>query len=849
MGRTLLLLLGAHTVGAQIFGATCSYFDREGNPVNETYALSQGFRRLCVPAQCPSPELKRGDDLYVYTKDNQSLKWHPGFGGYFYEQICETCHTDDASIEQHRKGGDKLARDYEKGCAAMYPLPDLLQSTCQSLIPLWVILILYIFWALALVCEEFLQPAISILCTKLDIPDNVAGATLLAAGCNAPELFASVIAIFISNSPVGVGTVVGSAPFNVCCITGGSALAIGGALALDPWLMGRETIGLLVPAVLFLVFMDDYLILWWEALILVVYYVFIYVPVLCYFDNVKASIIRACLCLVGGSPPVIPDDQLPRIGMSPAASFSRPGLSGREGLDQPSASASASGVRRTFTATLSQTLSSTLASSTRITFDVPSQQATLTWKRMTEASARLSSEKGTSSKPYEPQPSEPQPSSLSTELGAELMPVSSTVTVGESVDLALDSATRQSITTWEALAAECRNRAEGYTPGLNQPLSGVLLKKSRFYTKVHVTRLKWQARHFIIDSHQTNPCRYSRVDKKGMVVNEKKFVTVPLHLVSSIERASLVEVHLVTPGHIYKFRVINADRDEQSAGATAQMWFDRFVVAIDEVRKAAAAPLLLGGEEEDDEGHGAWDRPSEDAGALGKAMFYATFPLKWCIFMTTPFVMHKSQEHKYIRCALISSLWLAVLAFGMTECVEYLGCAIAIEPTAMGLSLGAIGTSFPNLYASILIARAGDGVTAVCQAIASNTFNICIGLALFWLLKTIGLTSCNYGSDGRSHQAPCNGCYGPVGTVPLCPYLDGENNMYGSSSGSTKGAILVVFVWMAFFVLTMVVFKSHVYFKSACFMFSMYIVYMIYQILNAYGVPITLCVDPLNICI
>ena len=65
--------------------------------------------------------------------------------------------------------------------------------------------------------------------------------------------------------------------------------------------------------------------------------------------------------------------------------------------------------------------------------------------------------------------------------------------------------------------------------------------------------------------------------------------------------------------------------------------------------------------------------------------FFASgrFPLKWAIFNTTPFVLHKSQEHKYIRCAVVAALWLAILAFLMTECVEYLGCAIAIEPTAM----------------------------------------------------------------------------------------------------------------------------------------------------------------------
>ena len=41
---------------------------------------------------------------------------------------------------------------------------------------------------------------------------------------------------------------------------------------------------------------------------------------------------------------------------------------------------------------------------------------------------------------------------------------------------------------------------------------------------------------------------------------------------------------------------------------------------------------------------------------------FGRFPLKWAIFKTTPFVLHKSQEHKYIRCAVVAALWLAVLA-------------------------------------------------------------------------------------------------------------------------------------------------------------------------------------------
>jgi hypothetical protein len=159
-----------------------------------------------------------------------------------------------------------------RGCAAISPLPTLEQTTCVDLIAVWILLIIYLFYALAMVCEEFLVPAINILCVKTGIPDDVAGATLLAAGCNSPEFFASIIGIFIADSTVGVGTVIGSAPFNLCCITGGAALALGGSLWLDPWLMGRELLGLCVSFLLFLIFMADELVQWWEALIMVLFY-------------------------------------------------------------------------------------------------------------------------------------------------------------------------------------------------------------------------------------------------------------------------------------------------------------------------------------------------------------------------------------------------------------------------------------------------------------------------------------------------------------------------------------------------------------------------------------------------
>merc|ERR1712070_852613 len=120
----------------------------------------------------------------------------------------------------------------------------------------------------------------------------------------------------------------------------------------------------------------------------------------------------------------------------------------------------------------------------------------------------------------------------------------------------------------------------------------------------------------------------------------------------------------------------------------------------------------------------------------------------------------------------------------------------------MGLSFGAIGTSFPNLYAAILVAKTGQGDMAICQAIAANTFNVCICLAFLWTWQTL-VGHCDYGSHGDPTKSHCNGCYAPTGLQPMCPFWEGTNNSFGSTPGSTKGAVLVTFIWMVIFAVTL----------------------------------------------
>lgn len=44
----------------------------------------------------------------------------------------------------------------------------------------------------------------------MKISDDVAGATLMAAGASSPELMAALLSIFITHSALGMGTIVGS---------------------------------------------------------------------------------------------------------------------------------------------------------------------------------------------------------------------------------------------------------------------------------------------------------------------------------------------------------------------------------------------------------------------------------------------------------------------------------------------------------------------------------------------------------------------------------------------------------------------------------------------------------------
>ncbi|XP_041041228.1 sodium/potassium/calcium exchanger 2 [Carcharodon carcharias] len=150
-----------------------------------------------------------------------------------------------------------------------YP-PDIftLAERRKGAILLHILGMIYMFIALAIVCDEFFVPSLTVIIDKLQISDDVAGATFMAAGGSAPELFTSLIGVFISHSNVGIGTIVGSAVFNILFVIGMCAIFSKEILHLTWWPLFRDVSFYIVDLILLILFFRSNSIVWWESVIL-----------------------------------------------------------------------------------------------------------------------------------------------------------------------------------------------------------------------------------------------------------------------------------------------------------------------------------------------------------------------------------------------------------------------------------------------------------------------------------------------------------------------------------------------------------------------------------------------------
>lgn len=140
---------------------------------------------------------------------------------------------------------------------------------------LYIMGVLYCFLGLAIVCDEFFQTSLEIISEELKLTPDVAGATFLAAGSSAPELFTSLSDAFGDANSTGTGTIVGSAMFNILVIVALSAAVAGkngAAINIDWRPVCRDVLFYSYSIVVLALVFKDGRAEWWEGLIMALSY-------------------------------------------------------------------------------------------------------------------------------------------------------------------------------------------------------------------------------------------------------------------------------------------------------------------------------------------------------------------------------------------------------------------------------------------------------------------------------------------------------------------------------------------------------------------------------------------------
>jgi len=130
-----------------------------------------------------------------------------------------------------------------------------------------------------------------------------------------------------------------------------------------------------------------------------------------------------------------------------------------------------------------------------------------------------------------------------------------------------------------------------------------------------------------------------------------------------------------------------------------------------------------------------------------------------CMLKITLFavdVKDPTKEGRWPLCFLGAMFWLAVFSFAMLEIAGEINYNIpAIPISFLGITVCAIGTSFPNAVASIIMAKQDKPAAAIANALGSNVQNVFLAMALPWVIyQTFPGMNCSITDADGKHTTP-----------------------------------------------------------------------------------------------
>jgi len=94
-----------------------------------------------------------------------------------------------------------------------------------------------------------------------------------------------------------------------------------------------------------------------------------------------------------------------------------------------------------------------------------------------------------------------------------------------------------------------------------------------------------------------------------------------------------------------------------------------------------------------------------------------------------------TKENRWPLCFIGAMAWLAFFSYCMLECANGINYYIPAIPVAfLGITVCAVGTSFPNAVASVILSSQNKPAAAIANALGSNIQNVFLAMALPWVI-------------------------------------------------------------------------------------------------------------------
>jgi len=567
------------------------------------------------------------------------------------------------------------------------------------MVTFYILGILYMFLALAIVCDEFFVPALEELSGphRMNLSMDVAGATLMAAGGSAPELATSLIGTF-RKSEIGFGTIVGSAVFNILFVIGMCSILAKEVLTLTWWPLFRDsayyTLGLVVLAI-FTGLVSPNKIDIWESCVLFGMYIG-YILLMWQNKNLYQKITGKTL--------EYPDEEEEGDHDTRTASNGSNGNNEKTKIDadEKKIEMSDGEMRRSGLA----------------------KQAS----EKSDKSQASGASRGLSGTSEHSQTNYPH-FLWQGNFRAGILKLLKDP--GSWADTAGTGMVAKIIGNADHVFEQIDKDGNGHIDGEELQQLFDLLECHATPDELREVFLELDTNGDGVISRKEFTEWYCKSEERIITQVRHVFDQIDVDNSNSIDKDELKTLLATLDPHVTDEDVESALEEMYNHGDPNEITFEEFSAWYKSSLIFQRQKKLI-----DEDIEGVWENicPPKGGSCRDWVWYIICLPLVFALTITVPDVQRPGNAKWCFVSFIFSIAWIGGFSFFMVDWAETVGATFGIPDELMGLTVLAAGTSVPDLLSSVIVARRGQGDMAVSSSVGSNIFDILVGLPFPWIL-------------------------------------------------------------------------------------------------------------------